>query len=273
MKKIIIFLLLVSVLILAGCTEELPESIDQSFIDKISETVKNEGQNFVKEKVLTKENVEKVKDGAILVKDKVFTDENKDKLIDGANSLKEKVVTEENKKKLADGLTSIINKVLETDDSSDSTTENNQVILQQAIVVRVVDGDTLVAKIGSVEHKIRLIGVNTPESVGKYADNPQPYGKKASDFTKDILKEGRVIYLEKDIGNTDKYDRLLRYVWLEKPSQISIDTINNSMFNAILLNRGMANTMTIQPNTRYAELFVSLERKARESNIGLWGTK
>ncbi|WP_245596107.1 thermonuclease family protein [Paenibacillus taiwanensis] len=122
-------------------------------------------------------------------------------------------------------------------------------------VQRVVDGDTFVTKSGQ---KVRLIGVNTPETHGKV----QYYGKEASQFTKETLT-GKQVYLFSDTGNTDKYGRLLRYVFIHNNSQ---------MFNETLVTEGYANAMTIPPNVMYAEHFVQLERKARKQKKGLWGS-
>lgn len=140
---------------------------------------------------------------------------------------------------------------------------------EKAIVKRVVDGDTIEVILNGLEEKIRLIGVNTPESVGKYKNNPQFFGKNASSFTKASLL-GKVIYLEKDVGNKDKYGRLLRYVWLTDPSS---GNMKENMFNAILLKEGYGRIMTIQPNVKYQKVFVSLEREARKNNKGLWKFK
>lgn len=137
---------------------------------------------------------------------------------------------------------------------------------QKGIVTRVVDGDTLIVKIDGVEERVRLIGVNTPESVGKYKDNPQPFGKEASNFTKSQL-EGKTVYLQSDVGDRDKYNRLLRYVWISKPNKLMI---REKMFNAILVKEGFANTMSIPPNITYQDLFLELEREAKDSNKGLW---
>lgn len=140
---------------------------------------------------------------------------------------------------------------------------------EKALVKRIIDGDTIVVILNGVEEKIRLIGVNTPESVGKYKSNPQPYGKEASNFTKRSLL-GRIVYFEKDVGDKDKYGRLLRYVWLTDPSK---GNLNEDMFNIILIKEGYGSVMTIQPNVKYQKTFVNLERQARENKKGLWQLK
>ena len=124
---------------------------------------------------------------------------------------------------------------------------------QVETVRRVVDGDTFETAAGD---KVRLIGVNTPEVHGK----TEYYGREASELAKQRL-EGQTVYLFSDVSGTDKYGRLLRYVFIEG------DPV---MFNETLLTEGYANTMTVPPDVTYAEKFVQLERTAREKQKGLW---
>lgn len=151
--------------------------------------------------------------------------------------------------------------------SEEKTPEHN---LLKAKVVRVVDGDTGIFSINGKEERVRLIGVDTPESVGEYKDNPQPFGKEASAFTNKRLK-GKTVYLEFDVGEKDKYGRLLCYVWLSPPSdKVNALEVQEKMFNAVLLREGMAQLMTIQPNVRYVDYFKNIQKMAREDNAGLW---
>jgi micrococcal nuclease len=120
-------------------------------------------------------------------------------------------------------------------------------------IKRIVDGDTYETSSG---HKIRMIGVNTPEVFGE----TQFYGRKASDFSKKWL-ENQTVYLFRDVSVTDKYDRLLRYLFIQN------DPV---MFNETLLIEGYANTMTIPPDVMFSKKFVLLERQARENRKGLW---
>ena len=138
-------------------------------------------------------------------------------------------------------------------------------------VSRVIDGDTIdvTFKKGAPPERVRLIGVNTPET--EYSPSgAEYYGKEASDFTKASLAK-RNIWLQFDIGVRDKYQRLLAYVWMEKPQDMDDqEEIRDKMFNAWLLLEGYAQTMTIQPNSRYANLFVRFQREAKTNNRGLW---
>lgn len=128
-----------------------------------------------------------------------------------------------------------------------------------AQVVRVIDGDTvqLLLARGQTE-KVRLIGVNTPETKHP-RKGVEPFGKQASAYTKKRLS-GQVVSLELDVQHRDRYGRLLGYIYLQ----------DGTFFNAELIREGYARTMTIPPNVRYQEVFLGLEREAREKGKGLW---
>ncbi|HOP82050.1 MAG TPA: thermonuclease family protein [Fervidobacterium sp.] len=132
-------------------------------------------------------------------------------------------------------------------------------------VTRVIDGDTIEVEMRGETYKVRLIGINTPESTTRI----ESYGKEASNFTKSQLL-GKKVYLEKDVSETDKYGRLLRYVWLKKPSELTDSEIRTKMFNAILVLEGYAQAATYPPDVKYAEYFAKYEAEARESSRGLW---
>ena len=127
---------------------------------------------------------------------------------------------------------------------------------RNAEVVRVVDGDTV--ELGGGIGKVRLIGVDTPEVYG----GVECYGREASAFAKRQLSGRRVRYT---VGrdDRDRYGRLLAYLWLE----------DGRSFNALLVGRGYAQPLTIQPNSDYAESFARLARRARERSIGLWAAE
>ncbi|MBQ6970879.1 MAG: thermonuclease family protein [Synergistaceae bacterium] len=148
----------------------------------------------------------------------------------------------------------------------------------KAKVERVVDGDTMIVSFlfddGSkyLKERVRFLGVDTPETV--HPTKPvQYYGKEASNFTKKNL-DGKTVWLQTDVGVKDRYDRMLAYVWLKEPTKDELDdeaAIRKHMFNAILLSGGYAQLMTVQPNSRYANIFVHIQREAREQKKGLWG--
>lgn len=135
-------------------------------------------------------------------------------------------------------------------------------------VRRVVDGDTIVVDFSTgKQERVRLIGVNTPETV--HSKKPvEYYGKEASDFTKRELT-GKKVWLQMDIQVRDRYRRALGYIWLEPPEE-GESAVRRGMFNARLLLEGYGQVMTIQPNSRYAEMFVGFQQEAREQKKGLW---
>ena len=142
---------------------------------------------------------------------------------------------------------------------------------ESATVVRIVDGDTVEVVIDAISpgpgagettigeaYIVRLIGIDTPESV-KPGTPVECFAKEASAATKALL-EGAAVTMVKDVENTDRYDRLLRYIYME-----------DEMANARLVVNGYASAYTYPPNVRWSELFVQLQREARENDRGLWG--
>jgi len=128
--------------------------------------------------------------------------------------------------------------------------------MEKTTVERVVDGDTIVISGGE---RVRLIGINTPESV-KEAGKVEYFGKEASSYTKNKI-EDKTIYLEKDVSNRDDYDRLLRYIYLE----------DGTFFNELIVKEGYAFAVTYPPDVKYNEILREAENYARENNLGLWG--
>lgn len=126
-----------------------------------------------------------------------------------------------------------------------------------------IDGDTFELNDG---RKVRLIGVNTPESTNR----TEVFGKEASNYTKSKL-EGKQIYLQKDVSDTDRYGRYLRLAWLDVPSSLDSESeIRSKMFNADLVLNGYAEPATYPPDVRYSEYFRKFAREAREGEKGLW---
>ncbi|WP_436853759.1 thermonuclease NucI [Staphylococcus caeli] len=126
-------------------------------------------------------------------------------------------------------------------------------------VERVVDGDTLVAKNTQNEQlKVRLIGVDTPETV-KPNTPVQPYGKEASDYSKKHLTN-KDVYLEYDKEKEDRYGRTLAYVWLD----------DKTMFNEQLVKNGLAREKYFSPNGKYREVFKQAEQNAKNKHLNIW---
>jgi micrococcal nuclease len=144
---------------------------------------------------------------------------------------------------------------------SQNTQENTTSTFEEAKLIRVIDGDTIEVELNNKQYSVRLIGINTPESVApdNYKTKNSIEGTEASNTVKDMLSDIETIYLQKDISDTDKYNRLLRYVWLERPTdENDIDEISTKMLNAILVNKGIAEIATYKPDTKYEWAFKEL---------------
>jgi micrococcal nuclease len=125
-------------------------------------------------------------------------------------------------------------------------------------VTRVVDGDTIEVDLDGREEYVRYIGVDTPETVKP--DTPvQCFGPQAHRFNARLVEHRRV-RLVFGVERHDVYGRLLAYVYL-----------GDRFVNATLVRRGLARTLTIPPNDRFANRFKRLEVAASRAGRGLWG--
>ncbi|HXG37113.1 MAG TPA: thermonuclease family protein, partial [Dehalococcoidia bacterium] len=128
---------------------------------------------------------------------------------------------------------------------------------QIATVTRVIDGDTIEVLLAGRSQTVRYIGIDTPETV----DPNRPdgcYGAEARQRNRQLV-EGKTVELEKDVSETDRFGRLLRYVW-----------VGGQMVNALLVEEGFATVATFPPDVKYQAFFLQLQTKARESSSGLW---
>lgn len=131
------------------------------------------------------------------------------------------------------------------------------------LVTKVIDGDTIEIKSDGLILKVRLIGIDTPETV----DPRRPvgcFGKKASAETKRLI-EGKHVILTKDVSETDKYNRLLRYVFLP------IREGENLFINDYLIRQGFAKILTYPPDIKYDSRFLQAQKEAKDNLRGLWG--
>jgi micrococcal nuclease len=127
-------------------------------------------------------------------------------------------------------------------------------------VVRSVDGDTIRVDRDGEEIVVRLIGLDTPETVAP--DRPvECYGPEASARTAQLV-EGATVWLEYDevSGPTDKYDRTLAFVWIDQ----------QTMLNELLIREGFAEEVTYTDGYSHAEEFRDAEDAARNSGAGMW---
>ena len=125
-------------------------------------------------------------------------------------------------------------------------------------VLKVVDGDTIRVDIDGKDTTVRLIGIDTPESVNPDETKNSQEGVIASDYTKSIISKN--VYLEFDVESKDQYDRLLAYVYLD----------DGTFLNEKIIEDGYAYTMNINPNVKYQDIFLKAFNEARENKKGLW---
>lgn len=126
-----------------------------------------------------------------------------------------------------------------------------------AQVVEVIDGDTIDVLRGGVRYRVRYIGIDTPET--RDPNRPvEPFGPEASAKNAELVG-GKVVRLEKDVSEADRYGRLLRYVW-----------VGDLLVNAELVRLGYALVSTYPPDVKYQDLFLRLQQEAREAGRGMW---
>ncbi|MBP3942848.1 thermonuclease family protein [Sphingobacteriaceae bacterium WQ 2009] len=127
-------------------------------------------------------------------------------------------------------------------------------------VNKVVDGDTFwVNSQKGGGFKIRLIGVDAPESRNVFKKKKHPYGHTSKKFLIELI-QNNYVRLEFDVDSLDQYGRTLAYAYLE----------NGEMVNEILVKTGNGQILTIAPNVKYETLFLSAQRYARKNSLGLW---
>ena len=143
--------------------------------------------------------------------------------------------------------------------------ENEEIEFQEAYVTKIIDGDTIGVTIDGKYYKVRFIGINCPE----YTKEIEPYGKEATEYTNEKLYN-KTIYLQKDVTDTDDYDRLLRYIWLEKVDTIDEESVKNYLFNYDLVAKGLAQSNYYKPNVALQDYLEYAEINAKRNKIGMW---
>ena len=155
----------------------------------------------------------------------------------------------------------VISTTLNISCESKSKNKNRTSRTEYLPVTKVVDGDTFWADNGTIDGvKVRLIGVDAPESKKIFKKEVGYYGKEAKAYLTKILN-GKSVKLLRDVDSLDQYGRTLSYVYLE----------DGTFVNAELVKNGYAMVMTVPPNVKFVEVFVKLQEDARQYSRGLWG--
>lgn len=130
----------------------------------------------------------------------------------------------------------------------------------RATVTRVVDGDTIRVRVSGVDERVRLIGIDTPETHGAGGVR-ECFGAEASRRTAALLPPGTAVRLVRDVEARDRYRRLLAYVYREA---------DGLFVNLALAREGYATTLTYPPNVAHADELLTAVRSARQAQRGLW---
>jgi micrococcal nuclease len=128
---------------------------------------------------------------------------------------------------------------------------------ENATVLKITDGDTIRVDRGHGSEPVRYIGIDAPEP-------KDPGGKEATARNAALVKVGSEVVLERDVSETDKYDRLLRYVWIH-------DGNTWTLVNLQLIKDGVAEAVAYPPDTRYQATFAGAQTIAKQRNLGVWG--
>ncbi|MCR5195741.1 MAG: thermonuclease family protein [Pseudobutyrivibrio sp.] len=149
---------------------------------------------------------------------------------------------------------------------------NEESKLDAVTFIRCVDGDTIIVDDGSGNKKrVRMIGIDTPESVAHEEERNNEYGVMSSEYTKELLSNVNTLYLEYDIDDDDRYDRRLAYVWLEDVKDtFDEDNIRKSMVNALIIQNGYGIAKKYEPTVAHDDFFHELMEEARSNSTGLW---
>ena len=130
---------------------------------------------------------------------------------------------------------------------------------ETATVVRVIDGDTIEVDLDGWRYTVRYIGINTPET-NRPSRGVEFYGPEASARNRELV-EGKTVRMEFDVSSTDRFDRLLGYVY-----------VDDEMVNATLISEGFAVASTFPPDTKFADRFENIQMQAMENRRGVWAT-
>lgn len=128
-------------------------------------------------------------------------------------------------------------------------------------VVSVIDGDTIALENGD---RLRFIGIDAPELNHEGLNiKKECYGDESTEFLKSLI-ENRSIKMEKDVNNTDRYNRLLRYVYVDKDSK-------EIFVNEEIVKQGFAKSSAYMPDVKFQHILDEAQKYAKENKLGLWG--
>lgn len=141
---------------------------------------------------------------------------------------------------------------------------------EAATVVRVADGDTITVELDGAQYGVRMIGIDTPESYTTRTGYRECLGKAAGDYMKALLPAGTTVYLEMDVTDEDRYDRLLRYVWADAGAIGTGPPGQAVMVNELMVREGFAIPYPYEPDVREQPRFQAAAAEAETEDTGIW---
>ena len=141
---------------------------------------------------------------------------------------------------------------------------------QEAVVDYVVDGDTVDVILDGHEQRVRLASIDAPESASHDEAQNVEEGVLATEYLRTLLPVGRTVYLQKDTSETDKYGRLVRYIWLEIPSDAhDSKEVAAKMVNSLVVEAGFAQAERFWPDVAYVDQLKEAQERAADAGLGV----
>lgn len=130
----------------------------------------------------------------------------------------------------------------------------------EATIAKVVDGDTVKVMLDGQKITVRIIGINTPESVAEDESRNTEEGRKASEYVKELLPAGTTVYLEYDLDDEDQYGRTLAYIWLRGDADTDdFDDFCRYNVGALIMQNTYCETVYYKPNKKYLDWLRRIE--------------
>lgn len=140
----------------------------------------------------------------------------------------------------------------------------------EARVDYVIDGDTMIVTADGVTERVRLLGIDCEESVLEDESLNTEKGRQEAAFVKKLVAEGDTVYLQKDVTDRDRYERLLRYMWLALPDDPEdIGEVRTKMLEGILIDRMQTRVEDIPPDVAYSDIFWEISSRAGQDVVTL----
>lgn len=142
--------------------------------------------------------------------------------------------------------------------------------VEEAKLLKVVDGDTIRVELNGQTEKVRLLQINAPESVHADAKKNNRFGREASAHLKELLQDTDTVWMTRDASDRDQYGRMLRMIWVQKPADpFSEEELREYCMNAKMILDGYAQVVVFD-DVSYEDLFNRFLKESKKEKRGLW---